>query len=252
MSDISYPFPKANPRHRLAAALLDGLLMMVTFWIGWAIWSLIAWGKGQTPGKQVLKIRVYDKATGRPVRWGHMLIRQYLILAAIPLFIFTFFYVVGSIHYWSGDSGIIGLSMLNGTTPPWFAAYGTPTGTFTFKSYAFYILVLTYFFPLVDVLWIFKGGNRNRIVDLIAKTDVINEAGEPTNGMSTTQTSYSYSQSAPFAQSPYSSNSSFTAPTPPVESKVTREIREATELFQNGHISESEYVALKKKIIENS
>ena len=241
MSEMTYQFPKANPRHRLAAALLDGLLAMVTLYIGWASWSLIAWSKGQTPGKQVLKIRVYDKTTGRPVRWGHMLIRQYLIISSIPLFLFIFFYAVGAIHYWSGVSDTLGLYYFNGNMGPWFAAYGMPTGTLTFKSYAFYILVIGYLFPIVDALWIFRGGQRNRLVDVIAKTDVINEAGG--------QSSEAFAYTTPSVSASYTAQSPYSTPTPPTESRVTREIREATELFQNGHISEAEYAALKKKII---
>jgi uncharacterized RDD family membrane protein YckC len=34
---------------------------------------------GQTPGKQVLKMRVYATTTNRPATWGHMAIRTILI-----------------------------------------------------------------------------------------------------------------------------------------------------------------------------
>jgi hypothetical protein len=40
--------------------------------IGWLIWSLIVWGQGQTPGKQILKMRVYDKTTSKPAKWGQV------------------------------------------------------------------------------------------------------------------------------------------------------------------------------------
>jgi len=170
-----------------------------------------------------------------------MLIRQYLIVATIPLVVFIFFYAVGAIHYWSGVSDTLGLFYFNGNMGPWFAAYGTPSGTFTFKSYAYFILILSYLFPIVDALWIFKGRDRNRLVDVIAKTDVLNEADG--------QTSIGYSPVSTSVSTPFTTQSPYGAPSPVVESRVTKEIREATELFQSGHISEAEYAALKKKII---
>lgn len=236
MTEISYDFPKANPRHRLAGALLDIVFCWLTLGIGWFIWSLVVWGRGQTPGKQIVKLRVYDKTTGRPVRWGHMLIRQYLLLFAPLLVLSIFFYVVGGIHYYSGDPGFIGLNFDHANIGGWFAGYGSPTGAFGFKSYAFFLLMLCYLLPIVDAFWIFAGGRSNRLVDVIAKTDVLNEAAR--SGVSNyTNPSRSY------VQNPY-------AP-PTDESKVARKIREATELFQSGHISEAEYLALKKRIIEN-
>ncbi len=238
MSEITYPFPKANPRHRLAAAILDGVLAFFTLGIGWFIWSLIVWGRGQTPGKQVVKLRVYRKSTGQRVRWWQMLFRQYLVLIGIPLLLFIFFYVIDAIHYWQGDSGILGFqfSNLNG---PWYAAYGTTSGVFTFKSYAYICLLLCYLLPIVDALWIFKSGKRNRLVDLIAKTDVLNEA--------TPRLSVANEPPiTPHIKNPYTLSES------EPESKITREIREATELFQNGLIDDEEFAALKQKIIANN
>jgi len=238
MSEIIYPFPKANPRHRLAASILDGVLAFFTLGIGWFIWSLIVWGRGQTPGKQLVKLRVYGKSTGQRVRWWQMLFRQYLVLIGIPLLLFIFFYAIDAIHYWRGDAGILGFqfSNLNG---PWFAAYGTTSGVFTFKNYAYICLMLCYLLPIVDALWIFKSGKRNRLVDLISKTDVLNEA-VPRLSVVTEH------QNMPYIKNPYTISELET------ESKVTREIREATEMFQNGLIDDEEFAALKQKIIANN
>lgn len=235
MNEISYPYPKANPRHRLAGILLDVVFSWLTLGIGWLIWSLIVWGKGQTPGMQVVKLRVYGKNTGRPIRWGQMLIRQFLILLGPPFALFALCYALGGIHYYSGDSGFVGLSFDQGYIGTWYAGYGLPGGAFGFKSYAFLLLTLSYLFPLVDALWIFVGGKRNRLVDVFAKTDVLNEA-------STGEGQNSSAHSTPYVQNPYSREVQ--------ESEVTRKIREATTLFQSGHISETEYLALKKRIIE--
>jgi len=71
--------PLTNPWARLGAALLDMLLIIVTLFIGWAIWTLIVWSKGQTPGKQICGQRVVMKQTGQAARWGEMALRDFVI-----------------------------------------------------------------------------------------------------------------------------------------------------------------------------
>ena len=71
--------PLTNPWARLGAALLDMLLIIVTLFIGWAVWTLIVWSKGQTPGKQICGQRVVMKQTGRAARWGEMALRDFVI-----------------------------------------------------------------------------------------------------------------------------------------------------------------------------
>ena len=85
MSDLTYPYVKATPQHRLGAVVLDGLFCTLTFYIGYVIWALIVWGQGQTPGKQIVKIRVYSSDTGRPATWGHMAVREFLFWLAIGI-----------------------------------------------------------------------------------------------------------------------------------------------------------------------
>lgn len=75
----------ASFQHRLGALALDAVLFTVTFGIGWMIWSLIVWGEGQTPAKKILKIRVFAADTQRPATWGHMAIREFLLMLAIGL-----------------------------------------------------------------------------------------------------------------------------------------------------------------------
>jgi uncharacterized RDD family membrane protein YckC len=60
---------------RLGGALLEGLLFIVTLGIGWVIWSLIVWGRGQTPAKQLLNMRVLNADTGERAHWGRMALR---------------------------------------------------------------------------------------------------------------------------------------------------------------------------------
>ena len=73
----------ASFQHRLGAEALDSALCILTLWIGWMIWSLIVWGEGQTPAKKILKIRVYAADTQKPATWGHMAVRQFLLILAI-------------------------------------------------------------------------------------------------------------------------------------------------------------------------
>ena len=77
--DQTQNFELASPGHRIGAVAVDMGLNFVTFGIGWFIWSLVMWGKGHTPGKNLLKIRVINNVTKQPASWRHMLLRQSLI-----------------------------------------------------------------------------------------------------------------------------------------------------------------------------
>ena len=72
-------FRYASFQHRLGAYALDALLAGLTFGIGWLIWSMVVWDKGQTPAKQILKLRTYDATTHAPASWGHMALREFLV-----------------------------------------------------------------------------------------------------------------------------------------------------------------------------
>ena len=81
----------ASFQHRLGALALDFVLFNVTLVIGWLIWSLVIWGNGQTPGKQILKIRVRGAETGAVASWGHMAVREFLVpltvlIASVPTY----------------------------------------------------------------------------------------------------------------------------------------------------------------------
>jgi len=143
-----YQFPKATVQHRLGGKAVDLAMYAVTFGIGWLIWSLIVWGQGQTPGKQILKMRVYDKTTCKPAKWGQMAIRELLLPLSIGIAILPFVVVFTAI---------------------------TPDQNMQILAIGFvYIAGITV--QLVDAFWILKGTERNRLVDKFAKTDVLNEA----------------------------------------------------------------------------
>jgi uncharacterized RDD family membrane protein YckC len=71
--------PLTNPWARLGSWLIDVLLLIVTLFIGWLVWTLIVWSKGQTPGKQICGQRVVMKSTGRAATWGEMALRDFVI-----------------------------------------------------------------------------------------------------------------------------------------------------------------------------
>lgn len=65
----------ASPARRLGGGLLDIGLGIVTLGIGWLIWWLIVAGRGQSPAKQILGMRVVRMA-GEQASYSWMLLRD--------------------------------------------------------------------------------------------------------------------------------------------------------------------------------
>jgi len=61
---------------RIGAYFLAIVLWVVTLFIGYIIWGLIAWGSGRTPVQQVLGLRCWNPESGRPAGWWRMALRQ--------------------------------------------------------------------------------------------------------------------------------------------------------------------------------
>ena len=140
----------ATPGHRIGAYAVDMGLSIVTFGIGWFIWSLVLWNRGQTPAKSLLKLRVLDETNGNPAKWGHMIIRQFLIPWTMSLgfnIAYLTFIIVGI------TSGLNGLAI-------------------TAMVLSFLITLGVY---IVDFVWLF-GEPGKRLVDYWSKTIVVNEA----------------------------------------------------------------------------
>jgi uncharacterized RDD family membrane protein YckC len=57
----------AGVGQKLLTAVLESMLMTVTFGIGWIIWAAITSSEGQTPARKLLGLRVVDADTGKPV-----------------------------------------------------------------------------------------------------------------------------------------------------------------------------------------
>jgi len=145
-----YSFQKATIQHRLGQFFLEIGLFIVTLGIGYAIWFLIVLGQGQTPGKQILKLRVYNSTTGNPARWGQMFIRELGLHWLLGILAYGLPIAIGLVDLREFINGGLFVSGLG--------------------DFIFYIIFL------VDIFWVFKGGNRKRLVDVLCKTDVLNEA----------------------------------------------------------------------------
>jgi uncharacterized RDD family membrane protein YckC len=66
----------ASVGRRIGAYFLSFLLALVTLGIGYVIWGLIAWGRGQSPAFQVLGMRCWRPETGRVAGFWWMALRD--------------------------------------------------------------------------------------------------------------------------------------------------------------------------------
>lgn len=67
-------------------AILNGLsyhvygeVAVITAFLGWLVWVLFAWTRGQTPGKQLLGMRCVRLSSGTKASWGIMFVRDFLL-----------------------------------------------------------------------------------------------------------------------------------------------------------------------------
>src|SRR5919202_7094000 len=74
------------PMRRLGAHFLDFLLVIVTLFIGWLIWSIVIWKNGQSPAKSILKMRVVKMATGEKATRGTMALRELVAKLVLSIF----------------------------------------------------------------------------------------------------------------------------------------------------------------------
>jgi uncharacterized RDD family membrane protein YckC len=66
----------ASIGRRIGAFFLAVPLLIVTLGIGYIIWGLAIWGRGQTPALQVLGMRVWRPETQRTAGFGFMVLRE--------------------------------------------------------------------------------------------------------------------------------------------------------------------------------
>lgn len=147
-----YDYPVATTQHRLGGLALDAVLYIVTLGIGWIIWNLAIWNTGLTPGKQILKMRVYDFRTCKPAKFGQMVKRQLIL----PNF--------------------IGFSLF-----PVYLISSTLTLTYPLGGALMYAtaLFIAFGFFIFDLVVMFRDIKLRRLTDQISGTVVLNEAVAP-------------------------------------------------------------------------
>jgi hypothetical protein len=92
-----------NPARRFTAWVLEIVLISGTAYIGWFIWSLITWGKGQTPAQNLLRIISINETTGAPAKRPQMFIRFFLIFTAY----WIAYFAVSNLAYLVNPSGFM-------------------------------------------------------------------------------------------------------------------------------------------------
>jgi len=80
----------------------------VTLGIGYLIWGIIAWSKGQTPTQQVLGLQTWKPLERANATWGTMFLRElgYAFVGVIPFaqLVSFFLFVSGKEHRALHDS----------------------------------------------------------------------------------------------------------------------------------------------------
>ena len=66
----------AGVGRRIGAWFLSIVLVVVTLGIGYVVWGLIAWSRGQTPALQVLRMRCWRPSDNAVPGWGYMALRE--------------------------------------------------------------------------------------------------------------------------------------------------------------------------------
>ena len=89
------PYTLSTKGKRFGAMLLEAVLVVVTLFIGWLVWSVILWKKGQSPAKSILKMRVINLDQNRAANVGEMAMRE--IVGKWLLSIVPFWYLINGI-----------------------------------------------------------------------------------------------------------------------------------------------------------
>lgn len=92
-----------SPTRRFTAWVLEIVLISGTAYIGWLIWSLVTWGKGQTPAQNLLRFISINETTGAPAKRPQMFIRFFLIFTAY----WIAYFVVSNLAYAVNPSGFL-------------------------------------------------------------------------------------------------------------------------------------------------
>lgn len=86
---------------RFGAFCLEILLSIVTLGIGWLVWTFVIMGRGQTPAKQLLHMRVV-RADGGAVSYGKMFVREFPAKIVIGFLAAFTIYIIYLWPLWDG------------------------------------------------------------------------------------------------------------------------------------------------------
>ena len=92
-----------SPSRRFTAWVLEIVLISGTAYMGWFIWSLVTWGKGQTPAQNLLRIISFNETTGAAAKRPQMFIRFFLIFTAY----WIAYFAVSNLAYAINPSGFL-------------------------------------------------------------------------------------------------------------------------------------------------
>lgn len=129
-----------SPKRRFTSWVLEIVLISGTAYFGWFIWSLITWGKGQTPAQNLLRIVSINEITGTPAKRPQMFIRYFLIFAA----------------YWFAYCIVSNLTYVV-----------NPNGVFLFVG--IFILIAA---QIADISGIVRRSDNRRFADLVSRISV--------------------------------------------------------------------------------
>lgn len=68
----------SSPAKRFWAHVLELGLMILTLFVGWIVWSIVAFGRAQTPAKQLLNMRVVKLDPVERAGFWRMLLREWV------------------------------------------------------------------------------------------------------------------------------------------------------------------------------
>jgi len=89
---------------RFGEHVLEIVLVFVTLIIGWFVWSLIVYGRGQSPAKQLLGMRVVSLNQGTKTSWGMMFLREIVLKPLVTFFSAFVLYVPLFWLLWDKDN----------------------------------------------------------------------------------------------------------------------------------------------------
>ena len=84
----------ASVERRIGAWFLAIPLSIVTLGIGYIVWGLVVWGRGQTPALQVLGMRCLRPQAGRVAGWWEMALRE--VVGGLVENLFSWLSLIGS------------------------------------------------------------------------------------------------------------------------------------------------------------